>query len=146
MKIFVDSINSSLCALKYECLLVLSIVEICLCVALQDDLLMNWGEMTILWLGERYSSYDMIRDFVFDALKSYWIMEILLACVNWMLKQFDVVKNVMNSTMILWSPCCGWRALSVIRGQLFPSGGYYKTPNWVRVLRSYHVHLKFLRS
>ena len=101
-----DLSRSRLCELKYECLNNFWVwVMICLWVAFQDFLDMNWYVMIMLWLGEGCSPINMKRIFLSDALKSEWV-KVLFACVHWVLKLLDDVINVMNCSYMYWSPCC----------------------------------------
>ena len=78
---------------------------ICRWVAFQDFHVMNCDVIIMLWLGEGCSPMNMIGAFVFDALKSEWVM-VLLACVHWVPKWFDDILKVTNFSYMYWSPCC----------------------------------------
>ena len=100
--------------------------------ALQDDVLMNGGEITILWLGEGCSCYEHDKSLCVWCIKE-WVSN---GFVEWALKLFDVVIKILNYSMMHLNPCCNYTTLYVVWGRMFPSGGYCKTPKWVRASRS----------
>ena len=93
----------------------LSIVEIFLCVAFQDDLLMNWGVMTMLWLGEGCSSYEHVK-----SLSIWYSQELVnngfsfLCALSakitwWCYKFYELLYHALKSVLWQTSPKCHLR-------------------------------------
>ena len=70
--ILIDLLDSSLCALKYEWLFASGVIlnlNMCDLRLLHNELLKKSKVKTMLWLGERCSSYEQETAYVYDAFQ-----------------------------------------------------------------------------
>ena len=111
-KDFCDLLDSSLCALKYDWWLAFWVwCWTCLSVTqslLHNDILMKWNGNTMLWLGERCSSYELDKSLCVWCIKE-WVNggSTCLSCIEWkMVRSLYSLQFWFIEFYVIMFECC----------------------------------------